>query len=42
MGAIVVERQSAADAYDPDLRALISKLIREFAAALLYLRSASA
>jgi hypothetical protein len=41
MGAVVVDRQSTADAYDPDLRALIGNLILEFAAALLYLRSAS-
>jgi hypothetical protein len=42
MGAVVAERHSSTDPYDPDLRALIGKFVQEFAAALLFLRSSSA
>ncbi|MFY9718564.1 MAG: hypothetical protein WAK16_02865 [Candidatus Cybelea sp.] len=39
IGAVVVERQSELDPYDPDLRAQVGRFVTEFTATLLYLRS---
>jgi hypothetical protein len=39
MGAVVVERQSELEPYDPDLRALVGRFVTEFTATLFYLRS---
>jgi hypothetical protein len=38
-GAVIVERHSLDEPYDPDLRALVGRFVREFAAALLFLRT---
>ena len=38
-GAVVIERQSVNEPYDPDLRALVARFVHEFAAALLFLRT---
>jgi hypothetical protein len=41
-GAVVVDRQSESDPYDPDLRALIGRFIRDFTGTLMYLRTVRA
>jgi hypothetical protein len=41
-GAVVVVRQSESDPYDPDLRTLIGRFVRDFTGTLMYLRLAQA